>query len=179
MILSECVLTPASNTGSRNGACVLLEQLMNRHLLYFACRHHMHEVITSDIYCVLFGPSSGPNTVQFERFQRCWPSINQANFAPLDDARLSEPLLQELKSKVSSYLQSFLSTETSYLPREDYREMIELCLLVLGFPLPNNTKQYHFRLPGAYHMARWMAKVIYCLKIYLFRNEFILVAEEE
>ena len=59
--------------------------------------------------------------------------------------------------------------------------MIELCLLVLGFPLPNYPKDtnYHFRLPGAYHMARWMAKVIYCMKIYVFRNEFKLTASEK
>ena len=57
--------------------------------------------------------------------------------------------------------------------------MIELCLLILGFPLPDDTKQYHFWLPGAYHMAIWMAKVNYCMKIYLFRNEFKLSAREK
>ena len=57
--------------------------------------------------------------------------------------------------------------------------MIELCLLVLGFPLADDDKRYHFRLPGAYHMARWMGKVIYCMKIYLFRNEFKMTASEE
>ena len=28
-------------------------------------------------------------------------------------------------------------------------------------------------------MARWMGKVIYCMKIYLFRNEFKMTASEE
>jgi len=167
-----CFDTTASNTGSKNGACVLLEQLMGRHLLYFACRHHMHEVIIGEIYSVLLGPSRGPNIALFERFQQCWPTINQANFAPLDDALLAEPLLQQLRTEVGSFLQSYLSADNSCLPREDYKEMIELCLLILGFPLSDDAKQYHFRLPGAYHMARWMAKDIYCMKIYLFRNEF-------
>jgi hypothetical protein len=33
-------------------------------------------------------------------------------------------------------------------------------------------------MPVAYHMARWMTKVIYCMKIYLFRNEFKLTVSE-
>lgn len=180
-IVGMCFDTTASNTGSRNGACVLLEQLMDRKLLYCACRHHMHELIIGEVYSVLLGTSSGPNIALFQRFQQSWPAINQANFSPLDDARLDTPLLQQLKTEAGSFLQSILSNGTSHLPRGDYKEMIELCLLVLGLSLPNSTntnKQYHFRLPGAYHRARWMAKVIYCMKIYLFRNEFNLTASE-
>ena len=36
----------------------------------------------------------------------------------------------------------------------------------------------HFSPPGVYHRARWMAKEIYCLKIYLFRELFKLMAQE-
>jgi len=36
----------------------------------------------------------------------------------------------------------------------------------------------HFSPPGAYHHARWMAKGIYCLKVYLFRAQFKLTAHE-
>jgi hypothetical protein len=35
-----------------------------------------------------------------------------------------------------------------------------------------------FRFTGAYHMARWMAKVLYSLKIYLFREQFVLTVKE-
>ena len=58
--------------------------------------------------------------------------------------------------------------------------MIELCLLELGFTLPSHPaeKPYHFRQPGAYHMARWMVKVIFSLKIFLFRKEFKLTSTE-
>lgn len=180
-IVGMCFDTTASNTGSKSGACVLLEQFMGRNLLHFACRHHMHEVIIGEIFTVLLGPSRGPNIALFERFQKSWPTIDQVNFAPLDDARLTDPQLQQLRAEVGPFLQSFLSDKTSYLPREDYKEIIELCLLILGLTLPNQTaeKQYHFRLPGAYHMARWMAKVIYCMKIFLFRNEFKLTATEQ
>jgi len=68
---------------------------------------------------------------------------------------------------------------TSYLPRDSYKEIIKLCLLVLGFTLSDDARQYHFHLSGAYHKSRWMAKVMYCMKIYLFRNEFKQTAREE
>ena len=81
-IVGMCLDTTASNTGPRNGACVLLEQLMGRHVLYFACQHHMHEVIIGEIYSVLLGPSHRPNISLFERFQQCWPTINHAKTLP-------------------------------------------------------------------------------------------------
>lgn len=36
-----------------------------------------------------------------------------------------------------------------------------------------------FRTPGAIHHARWMAKAIYCLKMFIFRRQFKMSKEEE
>lgn len=36
---------------------------------------------------------------------------------------------------------------------------------------------YNFKPPGAMHRARWMAKAIYCLKIFLFRTELNFLTE--
>lgn len=52
---------------------------------------------------------------------------------------------------------------------------MELCLLVLGHPLKN----YKFKKPGANHHARWMSKIIYSFKIFLFRKQFELSLEEQ
>jgi len=52
------------------------------------------------------------------------------NCAWLDDARLTDPQLQQLRAEVGALFQSFLSDETSYLTREDYKEIIELCPLI-------------------------------------------------
>jgi hypothetical protein len=38
--------------------------------------------------------------------------------------------------------------------------------------------EVHFSPPGAYHRARWMAKGIYCLKMYLFREQLQLTSHE-
>jgi hypothetical protein len=113
-IVGMCSDTTASNTGSTNGACVLVEQLIKRNLQYFACRQHMHEVIIGEIYSVSLGLSRGPSIALFERFQKSWPAINQANFASLDDSRLARPFLQQLRIEVGSFLQSILAADTSH-----------------------------------------------------------------
>ena len=45
----------------------------------------------------------------------------------------------------------------------------------------NTCQRYFFSRSRsvAFHHARWMAKAIYCLKIYLFRSEFTLTKEEK
>ncbi|XP_076683131.1 uncharacterized protein LOC143376538 [Andrena cerasifolii] len=60
-------------------------------------------------------------------------------------------------------------------PREDYREFLELSIIFLNGTVP----KFSFRVPGAFHHARWMAKAIYFLKIFLFRDEFVLTKDEE
>ena len=88
----------------------------------------------------------------FEHFQQYCSNIDQENYASLSDPRLADPLLQELKSSTVSFLKSVLAG-TGYMPRDDYKEFMELCLLILG---ESQTDQpvYRFRQAGAYHMAR-------------------------
>ncbi|ESO02774.1 hypothetical protein HELRODRAFT_174188 [Helobdella robusta] len=152
-IIGMCFDTTAANTGTSSGACVLLEKLLHRNLLHFACRHHVHELIIGEVFTVLFGPSRGPNIGMLERFRAYWPNINQSNHKPLDDDRMNHSLLQMMRSDIVPSLTCFLSADSSYIPREDYKELVELCLLVLSYPMQTDGK-YHFRVPGAYHMAR-------------------------
>jgi len=62
--------------------------------------------------------------------------------------------------------------------RDDYMELIELTLIVLGQP----STKIHWRAPGHVHHARWMATLTYAMNIYLFRNQqdiFKLTLKEE
>ena len=59
-------------------------------------------------------------------------------------------------------------------PRNDYRELLELSLIVLGgIPI----RGIRFTAPGAMHQARGMSKVIYSMKIWLFRSQFKLTTK--
>ncbi|QQP58281.1 Uncharacterized protein FKW44_003545, partial [Caligus rogercresseyi] len=72
--------TTSSNTGRINGACVLIEQQLKKDILYFACRHHIHELLLGEVFRMVMGPMSGPNVSIFKRFQDHWQSIDQSQF---------------------------------------------------------------------------------------------------
>jgi len=166
--------TTAANTGQVNGACTLLQQKIEKDLLWLACRHHVHEVICGDVYKKLFGSSSGPNVELFRRFKEFWPRIDQAAYEPCCDSRLVGDLLP-LKSEAVDFCRNFLTASTERLPRDDYKELLELSLIFLGEIPPHGV---HFRVPGAFHHARWMAKLLYVLKLNLFQNQFRLTKHE-
>ena len=53
--------------------------------------------------------------------------------------------------------------------RDDYKEFIELCTVFLNGKLAEC--RVIFKRPGALHKARWMAKLIYSIKICLFEHQ--------
>ena len=59
-------------------------------------------------------------------------------------------------------------------PRDDYLELLNLCRIFLG-----GTSDVRFRAPDATHHARWMAKAIYSLNIYVFQDQFQFTAVEK
>jgi len=74
--------TTASNTGRLKGACIILEQKLDRDVLYFGCRHNVFEIILVTVFTKCKFTVSGPDIPLFKRFQASWSKINTQNFAP-------------------------------------------------------------------------------------------------
>jgi len=164
--------TTSSNTGNKSGACVLLEHKLGRSILSLACRHHIHELIIAKVFEVLLETaSSGPQIRLFQRFSSAWDTINAAAYENGIDDQILAADLMTVKDEVIAFLKMQLQT---YQPRDDYKELIQLALKFLG----DTSISSNVHRPGAYHRARWMAKLIYCFKIYLFRSQFHLTARE-
>lgn len=51
--------------------------------------------------------------------------------------------------------------------RDDYIEFLDLVLLFLG-----ETEESNIRKPDAVSRARWMSRIIYSLKIFLFKHQY-------
>lgn len=75
-IIGMCFDTTSTNTGGKNGACTILEQKLNKNLLYFACRHHVLELVLKAAFEVCFDVSQSPNILLFEKFKSEWDHIN-------------------------------------------------------------------------------------------------------
>lgn len=167
-IQALCFDTTASNTGRINGACSNLENLLQRDLLYLPCRHHIFEVVLKGIYDTVMGPTSGPDVTIFKRFKECWSTIESTKYH-IDVDVVSD----DVRHNIMNFLVEQLTLKQ---PRDDYRELLELSVIFLGGTPPRGVS---FRIPGPVSHARWMAKAIYALKIYLFQNQFNITTREK
>ena len=157
-----CCDTTNANLGYKGGAAVILEGFMDKDLVYLACRHHMFELILRAAFEVKFPGTSGPNVPMFKRFREEWPNFDLTSYEN-GLAGLETSLKNEIPH-IIQYIKSFLKEQ---LPRSDYKELLELSLIFLGV-----REEITFKKPGAVHHARWMAKAIYSLKIFLFRKPY-------
>lgn len=167
-----CCDTTASNTGRLKGACILLEQKLERDILYLPCRHHIFEVVLRSAFEIKTDIASAPDVPIFKRFQKSWPNIDVKNFQiGLEDIYI----FQSMEDRNEELAIFCINQLQQHQPRDDYKELLELTIIFLGQTPPDGI---FFKVPGPINHARWMAKAIYSLKIFLFRNEFKLTLKE-
>jgi hypothetical protein len=77
---------------------------------------------------------------------------------------MARKLINDFRHNILQVAHSELS-----IRRDDYLEFVELCTVFLCGEL--ETHPVTFKQPGAIHRARWMAKLIYSIKICLFENQ--------
>ena len=167
-----CFDTTASNVGKWQGACTLVEKMLGKDLLYLACRHHIMELIVGSAFDQVLRGSSGPEIKLFKRFQEHWHLIDRDRHQPASTDHYTEGLVASCRSEILEFAR--LQLEVQH-PRDDYREFLELSIIYLG-QVP--ARGIHFQSPGAMHRARWLAKVLYSIKIWLFRDQFRLTKTE-
>lgn len=117
---------------------------------------------------MIFGSSSRPNIQLFVDVRDLWNDIEvKSDLQGLPVSAFTQPLQKRWRTETVECVQSLLDDSSSYIPRDDYRELIDLTLIILGVPNPT----YKLKVPGGLHNARWMCKVIYAFKIYLLRKQ--------
>lgn len=156
--------TTASNTGHISAACVTMQKALQKPLLWSGCRHHVGEVILTHVFNDLqIEQSRSPEVTLFSRFRKNYDLLPYNSDTPLAGFNLSQfndctqKLVEEWKAAALDILKSQLDQK-----RDDYREFVQLCITFL-----DGTEGTKFKRPGALHKARWMAKVLYSIKICL------------
>lgn len=173
-VVALCFDTTASNTGRHSGACCLIERALQKDLLYMACRHHIMELIIGAAFEKTVGTSStGPDILLFKRFREQWQFIDPDSFKPATTDNTVEALVASSRPELVKFFKQQMNIDHA---RDDNREFLELSVIFMG-ELP--TRGIHFQAPGPMHRAKWMSKVIYAIKIWLFRHQFHLTASEE
>ena len=164
-----CCDTTASNLGCHKGAATLLEKMLDTDLLYFACRHHMLELILKGVFFLKFPHTTGPKVEMFKRFRdKTWSTLDLSKYKNgLEDIQIHNTLSEQVDN-LDSWIKNLLKHD---MIRDDYKELLLLSRIFLGKIDPNEVKFYK---PGAEHHARFMGKAIYVLKFYLFRDSLNL-----
>ena len=156
MVFDTC----SANTGMFSGAATLLESEINKPLIWLPCRKHILELLLKAAFFDVFGEDMSPVYSDFQEFYNQWDDIKNNIFEGLTIS----PQWRRKAKKMVDFCNLHLARDK--LLRDDYKEIIDLTLVVLGSP-PN---KFSFKKPGAIHKARWMAPVIYTLKMFLFRH---------
>lgn len=153
------------NTGESGGVCALFEREIEREILNILCRHHIQELLLSSAMTAALGAVKAPTVTLFDLLKENWPAIKDRGFqyVPCDESVFAPPDMHDLYIDAKETL---LKHSKSNQIRDDYAELIDLCLKFFGI----RTKK-SFMVPGSISRARWMAKAIYGIKMYLFRNE--------
>ena len=168
-VTALCFDTTASNTSSYNEACNLIEKALGRNVLNFACRHHVMEIMLEKVFMALnLSLSTGPDIAIFKRFRDKWPSINVDSYSTADN--------DDIISFKESTIEFAMALLTQSQPRDDYRECLELTIIFLGGKPPRGV---HIQAAGALHRARWMARILYSFKIWMYKDQLMLKSSEE
>jgi len=169
--------TTASNTGHVSAACITLQQSTGRALLWSACRHHVGEVILTQIFNDLnIEASRSAEYTVFSRFKKNFDTLphgSNETLSVFDKSLLANDA--ETLSTITHWQENTVAVAEALVhhQREDYKEFTELCLLYLDNG--DNSRSFNFRRPGAVHKARWMAKVLYAIKMVLLENQISLL----
>ena len=165
--------TTSSNTGKDSGACTLLEDWFKKAILWLACRHHIYELHIKHVVGIVTGNTTDPGVKLFRRLKAGWNSleIDYSKLKKFDYAR-SPPSLGKQAEAVLGWAEDHHQRGT--WPRDDYRELLELTIILLGGKVENFT----FKYPGADHHARWLSKANYNMKLELLSEQFVMDVKE-
>ena len=161
-----CIDTTSSNKEIHTGAITVIQPMLDKHLWFLACRHHILETVSSSVFNYFF-KSSGQQVSQFSRFKEQWMFIDTTQYSSLDvptaRSALTDTEIEWLcsrKDNIICFLKNYL--DRGRQPRQDYLEFAKLSLVMLNNPTDSRV---HFSPPCAYHRAHWIAKGMYSYEL--------------
>ena len=160
--------TTSTNTGRLSAGCICIQERAEKALLWCACRKHMGEVLLDKAWkCLGVEAERSPEVSIFLRFREKFPHLDLAS--NLSKEISNDPFMANQRASVIDLLLKIKADKNlqHLLPRGDYKELLDLTLFYLD---ANREKSLKISRPGAAHKARWMAKLLYSLKIALLKE---------
>ena len=156
--------TTASNTGIHSGAAIRLNYLLDRPILYLACRHHVLDLLAKNTFHKIVGYDPSPDVAMFKRMKDLFPNIDTSGSFMTFDLDNKQELIELFTNILTKF-----NVNGQLFVREDYRELCEIALVMIGGELPGG-KEMSWSAPGAAHKARFMAFALCSFKILAFSH---------
>lgn len=146
-----CFDTTSVNTGKDKGAGVILEELLEKDLLFLSCRHRIYELVLKVVYEGKVAISAGRDEPLFVRFKNDWPVLKTKDFqSGICDPSIAEEL-KDIIEPTKNFIQQQLKKPICL---DDYKEFLELALLFLRGSLNKQAGKSSFSPPDPNHHAR-------------------------
>ena len=154
----------------KNDACILLEQKMEKDMIWLAC---CCQIMLEAIVFLSVGPSKSPDIMIFKQFQSKWSIIYKTSH----QVAVSDNVTCNCASNIDKDMVVFARNQLQEFQLcDDYKELLELTIIFLaGIP----TCGVSFKTPAGLRQTWWMAKAIYSFKIWMLRSQFKLSKREE
>ena len=127
--------------------------------LFCGWQHHWHELIGKNCWYNIFSNDNAPECQLFVKLREAWPLLDK------DVETNGVDLPEDEKNKLILFFKELLEKENyreELFFRNDYRELVEVCLHMLGAELSG--QEFKWRKINAVHKARFMAYAINGLK---------------
>lgn len=174
-IQNMCCDTENTNTGVGKGAAIFLEQFLKKELLLTPCRHHIFEIILAAVFVNTVEPKGlvfGPTIKIFEDFCKAFfdPEFVKTQYRGCRSDRFFKKLISDEElDRIRGFCRDQL---LKHNPRSDYVELLKLTLILVL--KPEDSQGMNVQAPGSYNRARFMGRILYCIKIYLYRSQLVM-----
>ena len=148
--------------------------MIGRPMSFLACRHHMMELIVEAAWYCMFEEDLSPDNKFFSDIRSEWDSLDtssEAVYMTLD----KHPNGREEALAFYKELLVKKNKRNDVLIRDDYRELAECAVLLLGDIPPSGNITW--KKAGACHKARFFAFGIYGMKALAFSSQLNLDEE--
>ena len=158
--------TTAGNTGKWSGNCgnsTICGIMLERPLLWLACRYHVCELFTKHANIAIRGETKRPDDPLFKELQKFFGFIDLDKMTLWKWPKTARDWRHRRANEVLLWTDHHMQKAT--WPREDYRELLELVTVYLGGVVKRvHSVPVQIRKPGALHRARFIASSLHLLK---------------
>lgn len=103
-----------ANTGCLNGACIRIEQKLDKDLFYLPCRHHIYELVLRSVFETKIPQvTTSPSIPLFKNFQKKWIDIDSSNFISGLEDQYCSSAIENIREDILNFVRSQLEIKNS------------------------------------------------------------------